>query len=41
MLDVMYVLVPGGALFLTLLAFTLLADAVRRILDPRNIEVAP
>jgi peptide/nickel transport system permease protein len=39
--DVMYVLVPGGALFLTLLAFTLLADGVRRVLDPRNTEVAP
>jgi peptide/nickel transport system permease protein len=39
--DVMYVLVPGGALFLTLLAFTLLADGVRRTLDPRNTEVAP
>ncbi|NUR28008.1 MAG: ABC transporter permease [Catenulispora sp.] len=39
--DVMYVLVPGGALFLTLLAFTLLADGVRRTMDPRNIEVAP
>jgi peptide/nickel transport system permease protein len=39
--DVMYVLVPGGALFLTLLAFTLLADAIRRVLDPRNTEVAP
>jgi len=38
--DVMYVLVPGGALFLTLLAFTLLADGVRRVLDPRNTEVA-
>lgn len=38
--DVMYVLVPGGALFLTLMAFTLLADGVRRILDPRNTEVA-
>ncbi|GAA1976505.1 ABC transporter permease [Catenulispora subtropica] len=38
--DVMYVLVPGGALFLTLLAFTLLADGVRRTLDPKNIEVA-
>lgn len=39
--DVMYVLVPGGALFVTLLAFTLLADGVRRILDPKNTEVAP
>ena len=39
--DVMYVLVPGGALFLTLLAFTLLADGLRRALDPRNTEVAP
>ena len=39
--DVMYVLVPGGALFLTLLAFTLLADGVRRVLDPRRTEVAP
>ncbi|WP_194917277.1 ABC transporter permease [Catenulispora rubra] len=38
--DVMYVLVPGGALFVTLLAFTLLADGVRRVLDPRNTEVA-
>jgi len=37
----MYVVVPGGALFLTLLAFTLLADGVRRTLDPRNTEVAP
>ena len=34
--DVMYVLVPGGALFLTLLAFMLLADGVRRTLDPKN-----
>ncbi|GAA2025346.1 ABC transporter permease [Catenulispora yoronensis] len=39
--DVMYVLVPGGALFLTLLAFTLLADGVRRTMDPKNTEVAP
>jgi peptide/nickel transport system permease protein len=39
--DVMFVLVPGGALFVTLLAFTLLADGVRRVLDPRNTEVAP
>ena len=38
--DIMYVLVPGGALFLTLLGFTLVADGVRRVLDPRNIEVA-
>ncbi|MQY02698.1 ABC transporter permease [Actinomadura macrotermitis] len=33
--DPMYVLVPGGLLFLTLLAFTLFADGVRKAADPR------
>jgi peptide/nickel transport system permease protein len=33
--DPMYVAVPGGLLFLTLLAFTLLADGVRKAMDPR------
>lgn len=34
--DGMYVLVPGGLLFLSLLGFTLLADGVRGALDPRQ-----
>ena len=33
--DPMYVIVPGGLLFVTLLAFTVLADAVRKAMDPR------
>ena len=41
--DPMYVAVPGGALFVTLLAFTLLADGLRDALDPRGapMGVAP
>jgi len=34
--DPMYVIIPGGLLFLTLLAFVLLATGLRRILDPRQ-----
>ncbi|EXG82200.1 ABC transporter permease [Cryptosporangium arvum] len=34
--DPMYVIVPGGLLFLTLLAFTLAATSLRRALDPRS-----
>ena len=34
--DPMYVLVPGGLLFATLLAFVLVANGVRRVLDPRQ-----
>lgn len=37
--DPMYVLVPGGLLFLTLLAFVLVATGLRRVLDPRGSEV--
>jgi peptide/nickel transport system permease protein len=37
--DPMYVFVPGGLLFLTLLAFVLLATGLRRVLDPRQIGV--
>lgn len=33
--DPMYVIIPGGLLFVTLLAFTLLADGVRKAMDPR------
>ncbi|MFG1606481.1 ABC transporter permease [Actinoplanes sp. NPDC049265] len=36
--DPMYVLLPGGLLFLTLLAFVLVANGLRRILDPRQSE---
>jgi peptide/nickel transport system permease protein len=39
--DPMYVLIPGGLLFLTLLAFVLVANGVRRALDPRQSEVLP
>lgn len=34
--DPMYVLLPSGLLFVTVLAFTVLADAVRTALDPRE-----
>jgi peptide/nickel transport system permease protein len=34
--DPMYVIMPGGLLFLTLLAFTLAATSLRRALDPRS-----
>ncbi|MFC7304464.1 ABC transporter permease [Streptomyces monticola] len=34
--DPMYVLVPSGLLFVTVLAFTVLGDAVRTALDPRE-----
>ena len=37
--DPMYVAVPGGLLFLTLLAFVLVANGLRRALDPRQSEV--
>lgn len=37
--DPMYVLVPGGLLFLTLLAFVLVANGLRRVLDPRQSEI--
>ena len=37
--DPMYVIVPGGLLFLTLLAFTLVATSLRRALDPRQATV--
>ncbi|GLY95281.1 ABC transporter permease [Actinoplanes sp. NBRC 103695] len=36
--DPMYVVVPGGLLFLTLLAFVLVANGLRRVLDPRQSE---
>jgi peptide/nickel transport system permease protein len=34
--DPLYVVVPGGLLFVTLLAFVLVGDGVRRALDPRQ-----
>nr|WP_161308536.1 ABC transporter permease [Streptomyces sp. SID3212] len=34
--DPMYVLLPSGVLFVTVLAFTVLGDAVRTALDPRE-----
>ncbi|MFE3286592.1 ABC transporter permease, partial [Streptomyces sp. NPDC059233] len=34
--DPMYVLLPAGMLFVTVLAFTVLGDAVRTALDPRE-----
>jgi peptide/nickel transport system permease protein len=34
--DPLYVAVPGGLLFVTLLAFVLVGDGVRRALDPRQ-----
>jgi peptide/nickel transport system permease protein len=37
--DPMYVLLPAGLLFVTLLAFVLVADGVRRVVDPRQSEV--
>jgi len=37
--DPMYVLLPGGLLFLTLLSFVLVANGLRRVLDPRQSEV--
>ena len=37
--DPMYVLVPGGLLFVTLLSFVLVANGLRRVLDPRQREV--
>ena len=37
--DPMYVAIPGGLLFLTLLAFVLVATGLRRVLDPRQREV--
>ncbi|GIF20128.1 peptide ABC transporter permease [Paractinoplanes tereljensis] len=37
--DPMYVLIPGGLLFLTLLSFVLVANGLRRALDPRQSEV--
>ena len=37
--DPMYVIIPGGLLFLTLLAFVLVATGLRRVLDPRQSEV--
>ncbi|WP_082772103.1 ABC transporter permease [Actinoplanes sp. TFC3] len=37
--DPMYVFLPGGLLFLTLLAFMLVANGVRRVIDPRQSEV--
>ena len=37
--DPMYVAIPGGLLFLTLLAFVLVATGLRRALDPRQREV--
>ena len=35
-IDPMYLLVPGGCLFLTVLAFTLLGDALRDAIDPKG-----
>ncbi|GGQ61122.1 ABC transporter permease [Couchioplanes azureus] len=37
--DPAYVWIPGGLLFLTLLAFVLVADGVRCVLDPRQSEL--
>jgi peptide/nickel transport system permease protein len=37
--DPMYVFLPGGLLFLTLLSFVLVANGLRRVLDPRQSEV--
>jgi peptide/nickel transport system permease protein len=37
--DPMYVIVPGGLLFVTLLSFVLVANGLRRVLDPRQREV--
>lgn len=37
--DPMYVAIPGVLLFLTLLAFVLVATGLRRVLDPRRSEV--
>jgi peptide/nickel transport system permease protein len=37
--DPLYVLVPGGLLFVTLLAFVLVANGLRRVLDPRQVGV--
>ncbi|WP_305783381.1 ABC transporter permease [Symbioplanes lichenis] len=37
--DPLYVFIPGGLLFVTLLAFVLVANGVRRVLDPRQSEV--
>jgi peptide/nickel transport system permease protein len=37
--DPMYVIIPGGLLFLTLLSFVLVANGLRRALDPRQSEV--
>ncbi|WP_306215814.1 ABC transporter permease [Actinoplanes sp. RD1] len=37
--DPLYVFLPGGLLFVTLLAFVLVANGVRRALDPRQSEV--
>ena len=34
--DPMYFIVPSSCLFLTVLAFTLLGDALRDVLDPRG-----
>ncbi|MFI0444094.1 ABC transporter permease [Actinomadura sp. 6N118] len=38
--DPMYVIVPGGLLFVTLLAFSVLGDGVRKALDPRRSDRA-
>ena len=37
--DPAYVWIPGGLLFLALLSFVLVADGVRRVLDPRQSEL--
>jgi peptide/nickel transport system permease protein len=37
--DPLYVIIPGGLLFLTLLAFVLVANGLRRVLDPRRTAV--
>jgi peptide/nickel transport system permease protein len=37
--DPLYVVVPGGLLFLTLIAFVLTANGLRRVLDPRRTAV--
>jgi peptide/nickel transport system permease protein len=37
--DPMYVIIPGTLLFLTLLSFVLVANGLRRALDPRRSEV--
>jgi peptide/nickel transport system permease protein len=39
--DPLYVIVPGGLLFLTLISFVLAANGLRRVLDPRQTAAVP